>query len=399
MIQVLTVKSKIPLFKGETPAEKIELLQFEEVDFEVVRMKGLNEIGEQVLFVYPDYCLPNNELFAEFVNPSDGSKSKLGGNNRVRAIKFNLHRGDNDPVYSNGIIFGYNEIQDYLRLYKPDLLGAFETLESEDLGITKWVPEEDRPTNSGKSRSGKPLPYYIYRTDEDNILAARLPFPAVYRGTVKVDGSSITIFATSDGQYGVCSRNLTKDLTVQKVVGQRKLKWFEYITRLFKPIDLNIYETFPSDDKFVVAARPYLQVLNQCTQKYGSSIVLRGELCGQGNSGSGNAKNPHAKLPSQILWYNLDWLRTRDRRIMATPLMFEDLQNAVDTLNEFDYGVNFKTVDSIFNREFQSKTELVQFCYDYFKTNMIEGIVVKTTNEKGAVVSAKVMNLEYDSKK
>lgn len=30
---------------------------------------------------------------------------------------------------------------------------------------------------------------------------------------------------------------------------------------------------------------------------------------------------------------------------------------------------------------------------------MIEGIVVKTTNEKGQVVSAKVMNLEYDSKK
>ena len=53
-------------------------------------------------------------------------------------------------------------------------------------------------------------------------------------------------------------------------------------------------------------------------------------------------------------------------------------------------------VKEVFNKEFSSKEELLLECNNYFKNNMIEGIVVRTPDGK---FSAKVMNLEYDSKK
>ena len=53
-------------------------------------------------------------------------------------------------------------------------------------------------------------------------------------------------------------------------------------------------------------------------------------------------------------------------------------------------------VKEVFNKEFNSKEELLAECNNYFKTNMIEGIVVRTLDSK---FSAKVMNFEYDSKK
>ena len=39
---------------------------------------------------------------------------------------------------------------------------------------------------------------------------------------------------------------------------------------------------------------------------------------------------------------------------------------------------------------------LIKECNDYFKNNLVEGIVVRTLDSK---FSAKIMSLEYDSKK
>jgi len=50
----------------------------------------------------------------------------------------------------------------------------------------------------------------------------------------------------------------------------------------------------------------------------------------------------------------------------------------------------------VFSKEFNSKEELLSECEEYFKNNMIEGIVVRDLNN---TLSAKIMNLEYDSKK
>ena len=58
--------------------------------------------------------------------------------------------------------------------------------------------------------------------------------------------------------------------------------------------------------------------------------------------------------------------------------------------------LNLPTTKEVFNKEFNSFEEIINECNGYFKTNMIEGIVVRSLDSK---FSAKVMNLEYDSKK
>ena len=58
--------------------------------------------------------------------------------------------------------------------------------------------------------------------------------------------------------------------------------------------------------------------------------------------------------------------------------------------------LGFTTVKEVFVKEFNSKEEILQECNQYFKENMIEGIVVRTLDSK---FSAKIMNLHYDSMK
>jgi hypothetical protein len=52
--------------------------------------------------------------------------------------------------------------------------------------------------------------------------------------------------------------------------------------------------------------------------------------------------------------------------------------------------------EAVFNKVFNSKEELLAECNNYFKDNMIEGIVVRTLNNN---FSTKIMNLAYDEKK
>src|SRR6478752_1527704 len=121
-VEILTVKDKIQLFKGEEAANSIELIQFEENGFEVVGQKDLYKVGEKVVFIQPDYSLPETSLFESYIRPlSDPKKSKLGSNNRIRAIKFNLHKGDSNPVYSQGILLPWLEVQNYLASKKQGL--------------------------------------------------------------------------------------------------------------------------------------------------------------------------------------------------------------------------------------------------------------------------------------
>lgn len=392
MVQVLTVKGKIPLFKGDQPANSIELLQFNEVDFEVVRGKDMNQIGDELLFVHPDYCLPETELFKEYIAPDgDPKKSKLGRNHRVRAVKFNLHRGDGNPVYSNGIVLTYEDVHSYFvkETYPINLFKAFDELTSEDLGITKYV-EPEESTGGGTNRNGNPMPQGIYKTDETNILRKNdLKFPMRYMGTVKVDGSSITLFYAK-GVSGICSGNTLKPLTRQVVIGRRKKKWYEYITSYFKKVNLNIYDTVENDDIFIKVGKPYLDDFVKFCEQTGAFLCLRGELCGLASKGSGNSKNPHAKLQPQVLWYGIDSYYNN----LAIPYTMNTFMETLVDLN-VNSEIPFVNTNIVFDKIFESKEELIQECYEYFKSNMIEGIVVRNPECQ----SAKVMNLEYDSKK
>lgn len=386
-VQIVTILQKLPLFKGETPADKIELIRFEENGFEVVAGKGLYEVGDSAVYIQPDYCLPDIPLFESFLRPNgDESKSmlgKVGGlPRRIRAKKFNFSILPNSsPVYSNGILLPKREVNAYLdSINWPVTNLDFGTA----LQITKY--EEPEETTKGGLKSGQTAgkwPDGLYKTDEDNInnVWGKLQFPIWLVGTEKCDGSSVAIGLNDHFPDGfICSRNLRKRLKINKVVGRRKKTFLETLLFWTKP-DLNIYEEMDNDDDFVRYGKPLLDKLKEAGLM---NVILRGELNGGSLKGSGNKNNPASKEPANIKLFGVDVFENGAAQ-RVNPQMFFN----------FCEKHNFQHVKLVFNQMFNSKEELQETCDNYFKTNLIEGIVVR--GYEG--FSAKYMNNEYDSKK
>jgi len=173
-VQIVTIKNKIPLFKGEEQANAIEKIEIEENGFSLVAQKDLYEIGDKAVYIQPDYSLSDIPLFESFIRPfGDPKKSKLGSNYRIRAVKFNLHTGDLEPTYSVGILLPILEVETYLKtLGKTLISNGYEFVKTEELvyilGITKWEEPDNTDNHGMKVRSGKPLPSGVYKTDETN---------------------------------------------------------------------------------------------------------------------------------------------------------------------------------------------------------------------------------------
>jgi hypothetical protein len=403
-VTIVTIKNKIPLFKGNEQASTIEVIELEEVGYELVANKSLYQIGDKAVLIQPDYCVSDISLFESFIRPNgDESKSMLGKveglPRRIRAKKFNLSKEPNGaPVYSNGILLPYEEVRNYFR--KTGLLLHHEPLEfrdlhlTQDLGITKY--EEPEPVSKGGLKSGQTegkFPEGLYKTDEENInnlwnhLENNIGYPVALVGTEKVDGSSITIGVTPKITEGfICSRNIRKRLTVNKSIGQRKdTTIWEDIKLLFGfKVDLNIYEEVGNDDDFVRYGKYYLDLIKQFRGRH--NLILRGELNGAKLKGSGNKNNPATKENPNIKFFGMDKVDVNNN---AYKLSYEKFK-----YNSIVLGL--PTVKEVFNKTFNSKEEILQECNQYFKENMIEGIVIRTLDSK---FSAKVMNLEYDSKK
>mgnify|MGYP003402470204 FL=1 len=389
MVSQVTVANKVPLYKGEEPANSIELLQFEEVDFEVVRQKDLNQIGDKLLLVYPDWCIPDNQLFKEYWYPGgDASKSKLGKQGRVRAVKFNLHRGDGQPVYSNGIVLTVKEISDWIaRTPTTDAWGKFlYEITDEDLGITKYEEPEANGRNL-KAGSSCPFPSDLYKTDEPNILTIKnLPFPARYVVRDKEDGSSITLWV-KNGKSGICSRNLSKPLTERFVSHKRQPAFWERVKMFFLfTVDLRVWQERPAENDFVRIGLPYLNKLIEYCEQYNTNLVLRGELSGKGLNGSGNKNNRLKEANQDIRFFGLDSYGTTAKR-------YHD-----DTFREVATALNLPVCQLAFDRVFESREDLINTIQEYFSQNKnLEGVVCRTG--ESSELSAKVINLHYDSLK
>jgi hypothetical protein len=209
-------------------------------------------------------------------------------------------------------------------------------------------------------------------------------YPTDLVGSLKVDGSSITIWY-KNGEYGIASRNLSKPLTIKKIVGRRELNLFDKVLMFFgKKIDLNITEEVESDSDFVKAGKPYLDKLVNYCKENNLNIALRGELNGGQAKGSGNKNNPASKEALNIKFFGADWYDFNTSKMSY--LHFKELMEKLD----------FPRCKEIFNQTFNSKEELVNVCETYFEKNMVEGIVVRNMD---STTSFKYMNKEYDSKK
>jgi len=388
-VTVVTIKQKSPLFKDGQPAERIELIELEENGFTLVSQKDLYQVGDKAVYIQPDFNLSDIPLFESFLRPNgDVTKSMLGKVEgvplRIRAKKFNFSReGSIDPVYSNGILLPYNEVSKYLNTSKK--------LEDQDLtfllGITKWEEPEVKDKAGNKVGGARVFPEGLYKTDETNInnlwghIENKIGYPITLVGTEKVDGSSITI-GVKNGKGFICSRNQQLDLMVKKHVGRREKTLLEKISFWTKP-NLNLYEEVENDSDFIKYGRPYLeQLLDQ--KEY--NLILRGELNGKTLKGSGNKLNPSSKEENNIKFFGADECNENG---IAEKMNYEDF-----TLTMKYY--NFHTVKEVFHKEFNSRQEIEQECEEYFKQNMIEGIVLRTLDSK---FSAKYMSNRYDEKK
>lgn len=398
-VQIVTIKNKIPLFKGEEQANAIEKIEIEENGFSLVAQKDLYQIGDKAVYIQPDYSLSDIPLFDSFIRPfGEPKKSKLGSNYRIRAVKFNLHTGDNEPTYSVGILLPINDVFRYVLKSHEDFL-TIENLSrinlTEKLGITKWEEPDNSNQPGIKTNGGRAYPEGVYKTDETNInnlwghLEKKVGYPVYLIGSEKVDGSSISIFVDSDKlEFKVGSRTYVKPMMIEKVVSHRDLTVFEKIKKFFGfKVDNIIKDLVENDDQFVQIAKPYIKKVKDAIDKkiVGGKFILRGEANGQSWKGSGNKNNPTSKNEPNIKFFGID-----------------DFNNGVSVkLNEVTFNLMIENLGLerckvVFKKTFNSREEIEKECKEYFKTNMIEGIVLRTADSK---FSGKFMNDEYDSKK
>lgn len=391
-VQIVTIKNKIPLFKGEDQANAIEKIEIEENGFSLVSQKDLYQVGDKAVYIQPDYSLSDIPLFESFIRPfGDPKKSKLGSNYRIRAVKFNLHTGDNEPTFSVGILLPYMEVVQYLNI-GPDL----ERLDlTERLGITKWEEPDNSNQPGVKANGGKPFPDGVYKTDETNVnnlwshIERKVGYPIHLLGSEKVDGSSISIIAKNETDISVGSRTFIKPEMVKKVIGVKPLSLWNRIKRYF---DLQvkydvIEEVVPNDDEFVVLAKPYVEKIKELFKNgtFETPFILRGEANGQKWKGSGNKNNPNSTKEPNIIFYGVD-----DYSLGIA------VKGDEPTFQTYIDKTGFNRCEILINKVFNSREEIEKECKEIFKTRMIEGIVLRTPDSK---FSGKFMNDEYDSKK
>jgi len=387
--RIVTIKEIFSLFKGEEQANAIELVSLEEVGNSIVAQKGLYKSGDKALFIEPDYCLSDVELFKEYICPQgDPKKCRLGSKNRVRAIKFNLHTGNNNPVYSYGVLVTSAQVEEFTKKKISDDSIDWDKL----LEIVKWEEPETFSTG-GKSVTSE-FPQGMYQTDEDNInnIINDINFPTFFIGTEKVDGSSITIWY-KNGKSGIASRKQGRPLTYNKIVGYRKPTFLhKLLTKWTKGkyrFDGKIIKLSESDDVFVTVGKPYLENLIKYCKENGCNLALRGELVGKGCKGSGNPNNPKAKEERHIEFFGIDDYSTNTAKI-------ED-----EKMRIIAEKMGLQLVKECFRKTFETKEEIFDTCqkiFDEEKENgrIIEGIVLKSLTCR---FSVKLMNLEYDSRK
>ena len=81
-VEIVKINRLIPVFKEGVAAERIEVARIEidneECQFNIMVGKGLYNIGDEVVYIQPDYCIPPTTLFQEYYAPfGDIKKSFL----------------------------------------------------------------------------------------------------------------------------------------------------------------------------------------------------------------------------------------------------------------------------------------------------------------------------------
>jgi hypothetical protein len=439
--EIVKITRLVPVYKDGQEATSIQVAKFEfsdgsECGFNVVAQKGLYEVGSSAVYIQPDYCLTDNKLFAGFVAPGgDAKKSRLGKQNRIRAIKFNFQfEGSSDPIYSNGILIPLLEVEDFLidsdpenycfysDLPSPTAYASIDQIEdlADKLGITKY----EEPETAGSGLAAGEFPSFMYKTDEPNALNLVSHIKRVIEEgqelgiTIKRDGSSHTTYFKQEGdewRVGVCSRSMEKRMEQLQTTGYVSDEGLEYRRHfdretMTKGWFCEATEQFITDEVAESTLNPvqkevkdsWVELANssglvekglQYCKDFGVQLAFRGEIIGQGLKGSGNKVNPDANDKQKLVLFGIDDLSEG----YAKRLNYSSPHNLRYVANIL--GLEYTPV---YIARFSTYEALCEYCEGIFAKEkadgrIIEGVVIRTmyTND----LSCKYMNQEYDSKK
>lgn len=418
-VEIVTIAELIPISKNGEPANAIEVARIKNsegnvLQFNIIVGKGLYKIGDEVVYIMPDYCIPNTELFRDYYEPfGNPKKSKLGKKGRIRAVKFNFQfEGESDPIYSNGIMIPLKLMDEKIHAVDFD-----ETLQ-ECLQVIKYVADDTSGQPKGLTKGDRP--YFLYGTDETRIEELKDHVNSLgdeaLSFTLKRDGSSITLYCgniNDEHVHGVCSRMQEKKLDQQYTSAYkdgdytlhpyyRKLTeekgWYNDFTesfyteeevQQFEPIETEVRDAWVDTTK----KHEYLEKLIKYCEINDLGLALRGELIGSGNKGSGNKLNKDKEGDSRVVWFGVD-----------------DLSSGVAVRNH--YGQEFHLQRVCEDLEIECTKELfvgkfnyddiIRVCNEYFKEikketgQIVEGIVIRSKFSNR--LSTKYINPEYDAK-
>jgi RNA ligase (TIGR02306 family) len=262
LVTVRQIKAVFPI----PQADAIEEVQVD--GWSVVVQKGLHNVGDLVLYFEIDSFLPESdkrfEPFMKFGTQTfDGV---LGHRLRTKRLR---------GVYSQGIVIPVSDfpeiekyISDAIRLggkleYVLSALNDMCDL-AEELGVLKYEAPAERCSGGPNAQKVSTFPWFLRKSDQERIqnLYHKGNTEEVFAPTLKMDGSSITVYAV-DAKYdenllGYCSRNQ------------------------------NIAMSPDNEDSFFRGAvhSDLFTKVAQIKEKHGFSVAIQGELVGPGIQGN-----------------------------------------------------------------------------------------------------------------
>jgi len=226
MRKLATIR-KISEIKPIEGADKIELAVLD--GWQVIIKKGEYQVNDLVVYLEIDSWVPNE--LAPFLTPEGKEPKEYNGvkGERLRTKKL---RG----VLSQGLILPLSV------LGKPEEIftigeGCIGADVSEELGIQKWEPT--LPLRLRGLAKGS-FPSWVPKTDQERIQNLRNEFESykkeVWQVTEKLHGSSCTFALDLDGNFEVCSRNLSLKFDENNAYWKAALKYD--VERKMKEADL-----------------------------------------------------------------------------------------------------------------------------------------------------------------
>lgn len=331
--QFLATIEEIQNLRPHPNADRLELVDV--LGFQCVVEKGIHKNGDRIIYVRTDTKLPDDLPWAEEYRKYSPS--------RVKAVELR-------KKWSEGIIVTFSQVSDLIKDPSSYDLGAEV---GHFIGVTKWEIVEPIDENC-KARQ---MPYFMRRTGETRVedVANFYDFPwgEPCDDTLKIDGTSASYgYHFVDDYRFICNR--TNEMHMDRD---------HLYTRINEEYGI-------------------LDSLQSYCESTGQSLVIRGEIFGQGISSS--SPNPHSKIMGKHFLAFSVW----------------DLVNRryLPNWREICASIGIETVPIIVENEPLTRERVEGYATGATKIEGFEnyeGVVIKFTDGR----SFKIINKKYDSRK